>query len=409
MTESAQTGHRVVVIGAGLTAAKAVETLRDEGFDGVVTLIGDEIERPYERPPLSKGYLQGTTAEDDVFVHTPSWYADHDVTTRFGHVATSLDRASRSVTLDSGERLGYDQLLLATGARPRTLDLAGANAAGVFTLRRLSDSDRIRTAFHSARSLVVIGAGWIGLETAAAARGAGLDVTVLESAALPLQRVLGDELAGHFADLHRRHGVDLRTSVSVTGLEQTEGRVSAVRIGDTSIPADMVIIGIGVEPNTELAAASGLVVDNGIRVDARLRTSDPDVFAAGDVANAHNTAWSQSLRVEHWDNAIRQGRLAARSMLGRDVAYDWQPYFYTDQFDLGMEYVGRGSADDDVIVRGERGSGEFIAFWLRDGVVTAGMNVNVWDVNDDIRALVGTAVDRERLADPAVPLPTVSS
>lgn len=409
MTDSVMIERRVVVIGAGLTAAKAVETLRDEGFDGAITLIGDEIERPYERPPLSKGYLQGTTALDDVFVHPADWYADQAIDTRFGQTALSVDRDARTVTLDSEETIEYHQLLFATGARPRKLDLPGADANGVFTLRQLTDSDRIKAAFTTAESLVVIGAGWIGLETAAAARAAGLDVTVLESDSLPLRRVLGDDMAGYFADLHRRNGVDLRTDTSVTGLELTGGQVSAVRVGETLIPADMVIIGIGITPNVELAEAAGLDVDNGIQVDERLQTSDPAVFAAGDVANARNTAWNTSLRVEHWDNAIRQGRLAARSMLGHDVAYDWQPYFYTDQFDLGMEYVGRGSPDDDVIIRGERDAGEFIAFWLRDGTVTAAMNVNIWDVNDDLRALIGSKADPMRLADPEVPLGATSA
>jgi len=248
----------------------------------------------------------------------------------------------------------------------------------------------------------VIGAGWIGLETAAAARAAGLDVTVLEYAALPLQRVLGDELATYFAELHRANGVDLRTSVSVTSLEGTNGQVTAVRVGDESIPADMVIVGIGISPNVELAAEAGITVDNGITVDEQLRSSDAAVFAAGDVANAHNTALEAGIRVEHWDNAIRQGKLAAKSMLGEQVAYDWQPYFYTDQFNLGMEYVGYASADDDVVIRGDKASGEFIAFWLADGVVKAGMNVNVWDVNDDIRALIGTTVDPTTLSDPAI-------
>ncbi|WP_456696843.1 NAD(P)/FAD-dependent oxidoreductase [Aeromicrobium sp. P5_D10] len=409
MTDSVMIDHRVVVIGAGLTAAKAVEALRDEGFEGAITLIGDEVERPYERPPLSKGYLQGSTALEDVFVHSPDWYADQAIDTRFGQKALSVDRRAHTVTLDSGEVVEYQQLLFATGATPRMLDLPGADAPGVFMLRRLADSDRIRAAFTTAESLVVIGAGWIGLETAAAARAAGLDVTVLEAEPLPLQRVLGDDMAGYFADLHRRNGVDLRTDVAVTGLELTEGQVSAVRLGDTSIPADMVIIGVGITPNVELAEAAGLAVDNGIRVDERLQTSDPTVFAAGDVANAHNTAWDISLRVEHWDNAIRQGRLAARSMRGHDVAYDWQPYFYTDQFDLGMEYVGRGSPDDDVVVRGDRDTGEFIAFWLREGIVTAAMNVNIWDVNDDLRALIGSKADPKRLADTAIPLGPTSA
>ena len=394
----------IVVIGGGLAAAKAVETLREEGFDGAISLIGAEAERPYERPPLSKDYLQGKSTSDDLFVHPENWYADHGVDVHFGDAAVSIDRDSRTVSLASGESVAYDRLLLATGSRPNTLRIPGAELAGVFSLRRIGDSDQIRAAFADAKKLVVIGAGWIGLETAAAARAVGLDVTVLEFAPLPLQRVLGDELAGYFADLHRKNGVDLRTSVSVTSLEGTDGRVSAVRVGDESIPADMVIVGVGISPNSELAAEAGLAVDNGITVDEKLRTSDPTIFAAGDVANAWNTALGAHIRVEHWDNAIRQGQLAAKSMLGEAVSYDWQPYFYTDQFDLGMEYVGFASVGDDVVIRGDKASGEFIAFWLSDGVLTAGMNVNIWDVNDEIRALIGKAIDPSRLADPQIPL-----
>lgn len=394
----------IVVIGGGLTAAKAVETLREEGFGGAITLIGEESERPYERPPLSKDYLQGKLTSDELYVHAEGWYGEHDVDTRFGDAAVSIDRDGRTVTLASGDRVVYDQLLLATGSRPNTIRIPGADLAGVFSLRRIGDSDQIRAAFVDAKKLVVIGAGWIGLETAAAARAAGLEVTVLEYAPLPLQRVLGDELAQYFAELHRRNGVDLRTSVSVTSIEGTGGRVSAVRIGDESLPADMVIVGVGISPNVEIASAAGLAVDNGVKVDERLRTSDPTIFAAGDVANARNTALGANIRVEHWDNAIRQGQLAAKSMLGEAVSYDWQPYFYTDQFDLGMEYVGYASAGDDVVIRGDKSTGEFIAFWLADGVLKAGMNVNVWDVNDDIRALIGKTVDPDRLADPQIPL-----
>ena len=394
----------IVVIGGGLAAAKAVETLREEGFEGSITLIGDESERPYERPPLSKDYLQGKSTSDDLFVHDEGWYGEHQVETRFGDAAVSIDRELRTVTLSSGDTCHYEHLLIATGSRPNTLRIPGAELAGVFSLRRIGDSDQIRAAFTEAKKLVVIGAGWIGLETAAAARAAGLEVTVLEYAPLPLQRVLGDELAQYFAELHRRNGVDLRASVSVTELVGTDGRVSSVRVGDESLPADMVIVGVGISPNAEIASAAGLAVDNGVTVDERLRTSDPTIFAAGDVANARNTALGANIRVEHWDNAIRQGQLAAKSMLGEAVSYDWQPYFYTDQFDLGMEYVGYASAGDDVVIRGDKASGEFIAFWLADGVLKAGMNVNVWDVNDEIRALIGTTVDPDRLADSQIPL-----
>ncbi|WP_028049182.1 NAD(P)/FAD-dependent oxidoreductase [Cellulomonas sp. URHD0024] len=394
-----------VVIGAGLAAAHVVSTLREEGDDRPVTLVGDEIDRPYERPPLSKGYLQGTAERDSVFVHSPDWYADHDVTTRFGTTATLVDRAARTVALSDGTELGYDHLVLATGSSPRFLDIPGARLAGVHTLRRLADSDELRDELAHRQRLVVVGGGWIGLEVTAAARLAGLEVTVLEYAALPLLRVLGPELATHFAELHRAHGVDLRTGVGVDGFDGSAGRVTGVRVGGEVVPADVVLVGVGAAPNVALANAAGLAADaRGVLVDAQLRTADPAVLAAGDVANAHNTALGHSLRVEHWDNAIRQGALAARSILGRPDVYDWQPYFYTDQYDLGMEYVGYADADDPVVIRGDRAGGEFVAFWLRDGRVRAAMNVNVWDVNDQLRALVGREIDPSRLADESVPL-----
>ena len=397
----------IVIVGAGLTAAKAAEVMRDEGHTGPITLIGEEPERPYERPALSKDYLQGKSALDDLFVHPEEWYREHDVEIRFGETATSIDRGARTVSLASGESVPYDRLLLATGSRPRSLDVPGADLDGVMSLRRIGDSDRIREAYKSARKVVIIGAGWIGLETAAAARAAGLDVTVLEYAPLPLGRVLGDELATYFAELHRRNGVDLRTSVAVTEIIGADGRVRAVRVGDEEIATDLVIVGVGITPNVELASAAGLEVDNGIVVDEHLRTSDPTIFAAGDVANALNPTLGGRVRVEHWDNAVRQGQLAGRTLLGKDDAYDWQPYFYTDQYDLGMEYVGHASPDDTVVIRGDKDSGEFIAFWLAGDRLTAGMNVNIWDVSDDIRALVGSSVDPARLADPDVPLTEV--
>ncbi len=305
--------------------------------------------------------------------------------------------------LATGDPVPYDLLLLATGATPRRLDIPGAELA--LTLRRVEDSDALREAYARSKSVVIIGGGWIGLETAAAARKAGLDTTVLEYAALPLQNVLGDELGTYFAELHRRNGVDLRTSTAAESISGTGPYV--VTAGGQDIEADLVVMGVGAAPNTGLAEAAGLAVDNGVTVDESFRTSDPAIYAIGDVANAHNTGLGSRLRVEHWDNAIRQGEAVAKVMLGQSVTYDWQPYFYTDQFDLGMEYVGRGSSADDVVIRGDKDSGEFIAFWLDGDRVTAGMNVNIWDVTDDIRALIGSSVDRARLADPGVPLTEV--
>ncbi|MGW8972976.1 NAD(P)/FAD-dependent oxidoreductase [Streptomyces platensis] len=398
-----------LIAGAGLAGAKAAETLRKEGFDGPLVLVGDEHERPYERPPLSKGYLLGTAERESAYVHPPEWYAEHEVDLRLGQSVTALDPAGHEVTLADGSRLGYAKLLLATGSTPRPLPVPGADLDGVHSLRRLPDSDRLKELFRSASRIVVIGAGWIGLETTAAARTAGVEVTVLESAALPLLRVLGPEAARVFAKLHTDHGVELRCGVQVAEITGTGGAVDGVRLADGSrIGADAVIVGVGITPNTSQAAAAGLKVDNGVVVDERLCSSHPDVFAAGDVANAYHPVLGRHLRVEHWANALHQPQTAARAMLDQDVRYDRLPYFFTDQYDLGMEYTGYAEPEgyDRVVFRGDVDAREFIAFWCSGGRVLAGMNVNVWDVTDPIKALVlgGQAVDPGRLADPAVPL-----
>ena len=393
----------IVIVGGGHAGGKAAIALRDEGHTGPITIVGEENHPPYERPPLSKEYLQGESEADAMLLEPADWYADHDITLRLGVTATAIDPAAKQVHLDTGEPLTYDLLLLATGATPRRLDIPGAELA--LTLRRLEDSDALREAYEQSGSVVIIGGGWIGLETAAAARKAGLDTTVLEYAALPLQNVLGDELGTYFAELHRRNGVDLRTSTAAEAISGTGPYV--VQSRGQNIDADLVVMGVGAAPNTALAEAAGLEVDNGITVDDSFRTSDPAIYAIGDVANAQNTALGTRLRVEHWDNAIRQGEAVAKALLGQPVTYDWQPYFYTDQFDLGMEYVGRGSSSNEVVIRGDKEDGEFIAFWLDGDRVTAGMNVNIWDVTEDIRALIGSSVDRARLADRGVPLTEV--
>jgi 3-phenylpropionate/trans-cinnamate dioxygenase ferredoxin reductase subunit len=401
------TAPGVVVVGAGLAAAHVVETLREKGYGEPVTLVGDEPDRPYERPGLSKGYLQGNDTADSLYVHEEGWYDAHGVTTRFGSTATGVDLGGRQVTLDSGETLPYRHLVLATGATPRLLPLAGIDLPGVHTLRRRADSDAIHAAFKPGARIVVLGAGWIGLEVASAAKQAGCDVTVLEAAPLPLQRVLGDTLATHFANLHRGNGVDLRTGARVESIAGDHGTLVGVRTGEGLLPADLVVVGVGVQPNVGLLARHGLLSDapsGGVAVDERLRSAEPSVLAVGDVANARHATLGRSLRVEHWDNAIRTGKLAAASVLDLPDVYDWQPYFYTDQFDLGMEYVGNADPADSVTVRGSLDSGEFIAFWQRDETVTAAMNVNIWDVNDDLRAVVGKRVSPDRLADDGVPL-----
>ncbi len=405
-------GH--VVVGAGMAGANAVKTLREEGFDGQVVLVGAEDEPPYERPPLSKGYLQGKDTRESTYVNPREWYADNDVDLRLGNRVVRLDREARRVVLAGGDAVEYHKLLLATGSSPRTLPVPGSDLDGVHYLRTLADSDRLKAALGASSRIAVVGAGWIGLETAAAAREAGVDVVLLEMAELPLLRVLGREVAQVFADLHRRHDVDLRFGISVAELTGERGRATGVRLGDgTHVAADCVVVGTGITPNVELAEAAGLVVDNGVKVDEHLRSSDPDIFAAGDVANAFHPVLGKHIRVEHWANARHQPKTAARSMLGRDESYRRLPYFYTDQYELGMEYTGYVEPDgyDEVVFRGDPGSLEFVVFWLRDGRVRAGMNVNVWDVTDHVEALVRQAgpVDRAALADPSRPLESLAT
>jgi NADPH-dependent 2,4-dienoyl-CoA reductase/sulfur reductase-like enzyme len=398
-----------VIVGASLAGAKAAEALREEGFDGAVVLIGTEQERPYERPPLSKGYLLGKEPRDSAFVHPEGWYAEHDVDLRRGVTVTSIDRSSRRVVLEGGESLPYDRLLITTGASPRRLSVPGGDLDGVLYLRTLGDSERLGAALRSGGNVVIAGAGWIGLETAAAAREYGCDVTVVEPERTALHRSLGPEVGEVFADLHRSHGVTFRFGEGLSEVSGADGKVTgAVTSSGAELPADTVIIAIGIVPNVGLAAEAGLQVDNGILVDEALRTSDQDIFAAGDVVNAFNPLLGRRIRVEHWANALNGGPAAARSMLGQEVSYDRVPYFFTDQYDLGMETAGLPDPGtyDEIVYRGDKDSLEFIAFWLSDGAVVAGMNVNVWDVNDDIQALIRSEalVDPETLADPDVPL-----
>ena len=400
-----------VIVGASLAGAKAAETLRAEGFDGRVVLLGEETERPYERPPLSKEYLQGKAEKSKIYVHSEDWYAGHDVDLRLGVAAVSLDPAQQQVMLSDGSSVNYDQLLLATGASPRRLRVPGADLDGVLYLRTAADSERLKAALGGGGQLVVAGAGWIGLEVTAAARVAGCEVTVVEPEAVPLNRALGPELGQVFADLHTGHGVRFRFGEGVSELRGS-GRVSeVVTSSGARLPADVVVVGIGVVPNSGLAEDAGLATGNGILVDASLRASAPGVFAAGDVANAMNPLLGRRLRVEHWANALNSGPAAARAMLGQDVSYDRVPYFFSDQYDLGMETSGvpEPGGYDEVVYRGDRQAREFIAFWLSGGTLVAGMNVNVWDVTEPIQELIrsGRKLDPARLADPDVPLAEV--
>lgn len=403
---------QVVVVGAGLAGAKTVEGLRERGYDGGIVLLGTETERPYERPPLSKGYLQGSDERDGAFVHPADWYAAHDVDLRLGTTARSIDLGARDVVDGSGTRTGWDHLVLATGSEPRRLDVPGAGLDGVVQLRTLDDSDRLRALLTAGKRIVVVGGGWIGLEVTAAARAAGCEVSVLVRDPLPLLAVLGPELAAMFADLHRENGVDLRTRTEISEIVAAgDGtHVGAVELADgTLVDADLVVVGIGAAPRVDLAKAAGLHVENGVVVDAHLRSTNPHVLAVGDIARAHHPLLGTHVRVEHWANALNQPATAAATIVGADEPYDKLPYFFTDQFDLGMEYVGYVGAHgyDEVVVRGDLQGRELIAFWRREGRVLAAMNVNVWDVVDDVQAVIrsGAVIDHDRLADPDVPLP----
>jgi len=386
-----------VIIGGGLAGAKAAETLRAEGFGGHIVLVAAEPRAPYERPPLSKSYLAGESPFTDAQVHDEEYYAAHAIELLTGTVATAVDAGGRRVTLAGGRELAYDRLLLAPGAVPRRPPIPGA--ADALTLRSVADADAIRAVIDGGGRLALIGAGWIGCEVTATARGLGAEVTLIERASSPLEAVLGAELGAFFGRLHRAHGVELLTGAEVAaigpgGVELADGR---------TVAADAVVLGVGVAPDVALAEAAGLATDDGIAADALLRTSAPDIFVAGDAAAAEHPRYGRRVRTEHWDNAIAQGEAAGRSMLGRGEPYAKLPYFFSDQYDLGLEYVGRHDPGDELVIRGSLDDARFQALWVsRDRTVSAGMHVNDWDAIGPIRALVESRakVDPAWLADP---------
>jgi 3-phenylpropionate/trans-cinnamate dioxygenase ferredoxin reductase subunit len=394
-----------VIVGAGLAGAKAAEALRQEGFDGRLVLVGDEHERPYERPPLSKEYLRGEAAEKP-YVHPENFYPENEIELWTSTRVTGIDVGLRELLLEGDRRLGYDRFLLATGAAPRRLDVPGAELDGIHYLRTLADSKRISARIDRGQRLVVVGSGWIGAEISASARQKGCEVTMLEMGSLPLERVLGAEVGRIYRDLQCEHGVEF---LAETTVERFEGERSVERVvtrDGASIETEFVVVGVGVAPRTGLLETAGLGVDNGIVVDERLQTSAPDVFAAGDVANARHPFYGRHLRVEHWANALNQGPVAARAMLGKPASYEEIPYFFSDQYDAGMEYRGYATEWDEVVFRGEVAAREFVAFWLKDGRLVAGMNMNVWDVSETIRELIRSRrpLDPHDLADSEMPL-----
>jgi 3-phenylpropionate/trans-cinnamate dioxygenase ferredoxin reductase component len=397
--------HTFAIVGAGLAGAKAAETLRVEGFDGRIVLIGEEAERPYERPPLSKDYLRGDT-DSKPYVHDETFYAEHEIALRTSTSVERIDPVASRLSLATGETLEFDRLLLCTGAEPRRLRIPGADLDDVLYLRTIADSDAIRARIDAGGRLVTIGAGWIGAEVAASARQRGCEVTLVEMTEVPLERVLGPELGSIYRDIHVDHGVDFIGGAAVEAIEGDSG-VGGVRLSDgRRIEADFVVVGVGVAPRVLLAAEAGLELDRGIACDERLCTSAHNVYAAGDVASAYHPLFESRIRIEHWANALNQAPAAARNMLGRGEPYARIPYFFSDQYDIGMEYSGYATEWDEVVFRGDPTGLEFIAFWLHRGRVVAGMNVNVWDVTGAIQALIRdrNPVDRRLLADVDTPL-----
>lgn len=409
------TNRRFVIVGGGLAGAKMAEALRDRDFDGEITVLSEEDHLPYERPPLSKEFFAGKKTLPEFTVHDGEWFRDHRVDLRPGTTATAIDTAAHTVSLPDGSTIGYDKLALATGSRSRRLDIPGADAEGVHYVRTVDQAAALLRTLAADKKLVVIGAGWIGLEIAASARGFDVDVTVLEHADLPLESTLGPEMGEVFAALHRQNGVDLRTGTDVSAISVDGDQASGVTLSDgTVIPADAVLIAVGALPNTELASEAGIDVDNGVLVDVGLQSSDADVVAVGDIAAAQHPILNARIRVEHWANALNQPETAADTMLGRPAEYVRMPYFFTDQYDLGMEYVGHAphGAYSRVVTRGDVDKREFLAFWLDSAnKVLAGMNVNIWDAGDAIKELVASSrpVDPDRLADPQIPLAEASA
>jgi 3-phenylpropionate/trans-cinnamate dioxygenase ferredoxin reductase subunit len=406
--------ERIVIIGASLAGARTADFLRREGWTGQIMLIGDEPELPYERPPLSKTVLLGKDEPGVAQLHDQAWYDERNIELRLGTEATAIDTAGRKVTLADGTEVEYDKLLIATGSRVRKLDVPGADLAGVHYLRTAAESKALTDAYAAKPRVVVVGAGWIGLETASAARQRGCEVTIVEPQSTALASVLGEQIGNLYAELHRSHGVDLRFNTGVEALEGDD-KVTGVRLsGGEVLPADLVVVGVGVQPNTELAEAAGIEVagrdqGSGILTGPDLQTSVPGVYAAGDVVRWDHPVLGHSIRVEHWQNAMDSGKAAAKAMLGQDVAQDALPYFFSDQYDLGMEYTGdvpRGTSYQ-VVLRGDPASGAYLAFWLADdNTVLAGTQVNSWGTIDAVKDLIRSKkqVDPQRLADPSVEL-----
>jgi 3-phenylpropionate/trans-cinnamate dioxygenase ferredoxin reductase component len=395
-----------VVIGAGHAAGQAVASLRQEGYSGDIEVIGDEPHLPYQRPPLSKQYLSGEQGLDKVYLRPEKFYADRHINVRLGVHATRIEPREHRVALNDGTTLRYDKLLLTTGSRVRRLNIPGSGLAGIHYLRTIADVDAIRAEFAPGKSIIVVGGGYIGLEVAAVAVKAGLKVTVLEMEDRILKRVTTEAMSAFYHQLHTGRGVTVRTSARVTGFAGDD-RVEAVLIdGGERLPADLAIVGIGIIPNVELAAEAGLPCDNGILVDDHCRTSDPDIYAAGDCTNHPNPLLGRRMRLESVPNAMEQARVAATNMHGGDATYASIPWFWSDQYELKLQMVGFSADADQAVVRGDPAKNEFATFYLKNGVVVAVDAVNSPRDFMASRQMVAkkSAPDPARLADPNVPL-----
>ncbi|BBY92020.1 pyridine nucleotide-disulfide oxidoreductase [Mycobacterium gallinarum] len=396
------TSSTFAIVGGGLAGAKAAEALRDKDFDGHIVLFAAEEHLPYERPPLSKEFLLGKKQFGEFTAASSAWYRDHHVELQLGTEVSALDPDGHTVSLPDGTTVRYDKLVLATGSTPRRPPIPGADAEGVHYLRTIDDAQALNSVLAEGASLAIVGAGWIGLEVAAGARDRGAAVTVVETAKVPLMGALGREAGEVFAAMHRDHSVDLRLGTTVDEITTAGGKATGLKLGDGStVAADAVLVAVGATANIGLAEQAGLATGNGgVLVDAALRTSNPDIFAVGDIAAAEHPVFGTRIRTEHWANALKQPAVAAAGMLGKPQEYAELPYFFTDQYDLGMEYVGHAPDYDRVLFRGDVAGREFTAYWLDDANrVLAGMNVNIWEGLDDIKSLVRSRepVDPEKL------------
>jgi 3-phenylpropionate/trans-cinnamate dioxygenase ferredoxin reductase subunit len=397
---------RYVILGASLAGGTAAETLRSEGFDGKVILVGAEPERPYERPPLSKEYLRRESPREDVFLNTPAYYEKQGIELRLGQRARALHATEKLIELDSGYKIGYEKLLITTGTSPRQLRVPGADLEGIFYLRTLPDSDALGEALKKGPHVLVVGAGFIGSEVAASARSTGCAVTMLEVAAVPLVRALGEQVGAIYADFHRERGVNVRTGEMVTEFRGSDRLEAAVTSSGEVIPCDVAVIGVGVAPAVDFLQGSGIEIDNGVLTDEMCRTNIPDIFAAGDVASWWHPTWRERLRLEHYDNALNQGVAAAKSMLGIGEPYAPIPYFWSDQYDLNLQYRGYASRWDEIAVRGNPAEHSFSAFYLLGGRLRACLSVNRFPDQLAATQLISAAsrVDARQLSDEGVEL-----